>query len=91
MTSTLDSPSAHAVAQGEPPWAALPVIIAGALMVVLDFFIVNVSLPSMARDLHAGSASLEWIVASYAMLEAVGLITCGRLGDRFGPRRARAR
>src|SRR4051794_11501053 len=71
----------------QPPWAALPVIIAGALMVVLDFFIVNVALPSMAADLHAGPASLEWIVASYAMLEAILLITCGKLGDRVGRRR----
>ena len=32
-------------------WAALPVLLAGAFMVVLDFFIVNVALPSMAGDL----------------------------------------
>jgi len=70
-----------------PPWAALPVIIAGALMVVLDFFIVNVALPSITADLHAGAASIEWIVASYAMLEAILLITCGKLGDRLGRRR----
>jgi len=70
-----------------PPWAALPVIIAGALMVVLDFFIVNVALPSIAADLDAHPAELEWIVASYAILEAILLVTCGELGDRLGRRR----
>jgi MFS family permease len=70
-----------------PPWAALPVIIAGALMVVLDFFIVNVALPSIAADLDAHPAELEWIVASYAILETILLVTCGKLGDRLGRRR----
>jgi hypothetical protein len=30
-------------------WAPLPIILAGTFMVVLDFFIVNVALPSMHR------------------------------------------
>jgi MFS family permease len=38
------------------PWAALPVLLAGAFMVVLDFFIVNVALPSIADDLGARSS-----------------------------------
>jgi MFS family permease len=37
------------------PWAALPVLLAGAFMVVLDFFIVNVALPSIATDLGTAS------------------------------------
>ncbi|MDQ6835565.1 MAG: MFS transporter [Actinomycetota bacterium] len=76
-----------AVGTGEPPWAALPVIVGGALMVVLDFFILNVALPSLATDLRASPAQLEWIVASYALLEGILLITAGRLGDNFGRRR----
>ncbi|HEY7619862.1 MAG TPA: MFS transporter, partial [Solirubrobacteraceae bacterium] len=49
------------------PWAALPVLLAGAFMVVLDFFIVNVALPAIATDLGAGESSLEWIVAGYGL------------------------
>ncbi|HWF52364.1 MAG TPA: hypothetical protein VG294_17115 [Solirubrobacteraceae bacterium] len=37
------------------PWAPLAVLLAGTFMIVLDFFIVNVAIPSMQRDLHAGS------------------------------------
>jgi EmrB/QacA subfamily drug resistance transporter len=56
-------------------------------MVVLDFFIVNVALPSMQSELGASNTALEWVVAGYALTSAVFVITAGRLGDRFGRRR----
>jgi EmrB/QacA subfamily drug resistance transporter len=56
-------------------------------MVVLDFFIVNVALPSMQSDLGASSTAIEWVVAGYALTSAIFVITAGRLGDRFGRRR----
>src|SRR5947207_7356785 len=68
-------------------WAALPVLLAGAFMVVLDFFIVNVALPSIATDLHASASSLIWVVAGYGLSFAALLILSSRLGDRFGRRR----
>ena len=71
-------------------WAALPVLLAGAFMVVLDFFIVNVALPSIATDLDAGDSALEWIVAGYGLTFAAFLITAGRLGDDLGRRRVYA-
>jgi EmrB/QacA subfamily drug resistance transporter len=71
-------------------WAALPVLLAGAFMVVLDFFIVNVALPSIATDLGAGESSLEWVVAGYGLTFAAFLITAGRIGDEFGRRRTYA-
>jgi EmrB/QacA subfamily drug resistance transporter len=69
------------------PWAALPVLLIGAFMVVLDFFIVNVALPSIATDLGASDSSLEWVVAGYGLTFAAFLITAGRLGDDLGRRR----
>src|SRR5436305_13025940 len=69
-------------------WAALPVVLTGTFMVVLDFFIVNVALPSMQSDLHASSGALELVAAGYALTSAVFLLTAGRLGDRIGRRRA---
>lgn len=68
-------------------WAALPVILAGTFMVTLDFFIVNVAIPSLQHDLHAGTAAIQFIVAGYALAIAAGLITAGRLGDLYGQRR----
>jgi EmrB/QacA subfamily drug resistance transporter len=63
------------------------VILTGTFMVVLDFFIVNVALPSVQSDLHASSGSIQWIVAGYGLTSAVFLITAGRLGDKLGRRR----
>jgi EmrB/QacA subfamily drug resistance transporter len=72
---------------GASRWAPLPIVLAGIFMVVLDFFIVNVTLPSIQSRLHASSGAIEWVVAGYGLTSAVFLITAGRLGDRFGRRR----
>ena len=74
-------PSAHRT------WAPLAVMLTGTFMIVLDFFIVNVAIPSIQRDLHAGPAGIEWVVTAYGLTYGVGLITGGRLGDRYGRRR----
>src|SRR4051812_5876069 len=71
-------------------WKALPVLLAGAFMVVLDFFIVNVALPSIATGLGATESALEWVVAGYGLAFAAFLITAGRLGDARGRRRVYA-
>ena len=65
----------------------LPIVLAGTFMVVLDFFIVNVALPSMQTSLNASSGALEWVAAGYGLTSAVFLITSARLGDRIGRRR----
>jgi EmrB/QacA subfamily drug resistance transporter len=68
-------------------WLALPVLLAGTFMVILDFFIVNVAIPSLQRELNAEAAAIEWIVAGYGLTYAAGLIIGGRLGDLYGRRR----
>ena len=66
----------------------LPVLMCGTFMIVLDFFIVNVALPSMQADLHASASAIEWVVAGYGLTCAVLLIAAGRLGDLYGRRLA---
>ncbi|MEU7887241.1 MFS transporter [Microbispora bryophytorum] len=65
----------------------LPTVLTGVFVAILDFFIVNVAIPTMQRDLHAGPAAIEWVVAGYALAYGSGLILGGRLGDVFGRRR----
>ncbi len=67
-------------------WAGLAVLLAGAFLPPLDFFIVNVALPSIRADLHAPAATMQMTVSSYATAYAVMLITGGRLGDLWGRR-----
>src|SRR6201999_816193 len=74
--------------QQAPSWAPLAVILCGTFVFVLDFFIVNVALPSIARSLTASAAALQWVVVGYGLANAVLLVLGGRLGDRFGRRRA---
>nr|WP_201784688.1 MFS transporter [Nonomuraea pusilla] len=66
---------------------ALAVLLSAWFMAQFDFFVVNVAAPSIERDLGAGPAALELIVGGYAFTYAAGMITCGRLGDRYGYRR----
>jgi EmrB/QacA subfamily drug resistance transporter len=68
-------------------WGTLLVVLAGTFMTFLDFFIVNVALPSVQSDLKAGPATVELVVAGYGIAFAVGMISGGRLGDLYGRRR----
>ena len=65
----------------------LPVVLAAMFMAQFDLYVVNVAIPSLQHDLHAGTASLQLIVAGYGFTYASGLITGGRLGDLFSHRR----
>src|SRR5271155_5926728 len=65
-------------------WAALAVLLVGAFLAPLDFFIVNVALPAMAAGLKASAAEMQLVISGYAVVYAVLLITGGRLGDIFG-------
>jgi EmrB/QacA subfamily drug resistance transporter len=73
--------------QRDAGWGPLAVLMGGIFLVVLDFFIVNVALPSMQRDLHASDSGLEWVVAGYGLTFSALLIAVTRLGDRWGRRR----
>lgn len=76
------------VATDHPPRrGSLPLVLTGVFITTLDFFIVNVAIPSVQRDLHAGSAAVQWVVAGYGLAYGAGLITGGRLGDIYGRQR----
>jgi EmrB/QacA subfamily drug resistance transporter len=77
---------------GQPPldphrWAALAVVSAAVFLGVLDFFIVNVSIPAIRLDLDASLAEVQLMIACYILAYAVLLITGGRLGDIYGRKR----
>ena len=72
---------------GSHGWGPLLVVLAGTFMALLDFFIVNVALPSIQSGLHASRAAVQLIIAGYGLTFATGMITGGRLGDLYGRRR----
>jgi MFS family permease len=56
-------------------------------MVVLDFSIVNVALPSIERELHMAAGAVQWVVTGYAISFGGLLILGGRAADLLGRRR----
>ncbi|HET9141284.1 MFS transporter [Actinophytocola sp.] len=68
-------------------WLALFVLLAAAFMDLLDATIVTVALPAIRADLGASYAATQWLTAGYTLAFGLGLITGGRLGDRFGRKR----
>src|SRR5437660_8267011 len=68
-------------------WWTLGAMCFALFMVMLDNTVVNVSLPSIQRSLHASLSALEWTVNAYTLTFAVLMVTGGRLGDIFGRRR----
>jgi EmrB/QacA subfamily drug resistance transporter len=59
----------------------------GFFMILLDTTIVNVAIPSMIDDLGASLDQILWVINAYILVFAVLLITSGRLGDMWGPKR----
>lgn len=84
MASTICEQPAEDRAVGNAP---MYIVLAGTLVTFLDFFIVNVALPSIERDLDATPSMLSLVVAGYALTFAVGMIPGGRLDDLYGQRR----
>jgi EmrB/QacA subfamily drug resistance transporter len=66
--------------------AILLVLCLSLLVVVIDNTILNTALPTLARVLHAGTSSLQWITDAYTLCFAALLIPAGALGDRYGRR-----
>src|SRR5262245_54363504 len=60
-------------------WLAFIVMLTGGLLPSVDFFIINVSLPSIHASIGADPAELQLVISGYAASYAVFLITGGRL------------
>ena len=65
-------------------WYTLAVLCLSLLVIVIDTTIVNVALPTLARDLRASTAGLQWIVDAYTLTFAALLLLAGALADRYG-------
>ena len=69
------------------PWLALITLCLGFFMILLDTTIVNIAIPNMIDKLGASFDEILWIINAYILIFAVLLITAGRLGDLYGPKR----
>jgi EmrB/QacA subfamily drug resistance transporter len=69
-------------------WWTLAVLNLSLFAIIMDNTILNVALPTLAKDLRASGSDLQWIVDSYVLVFAGLLLSAGALGDRFGRRGA---
>ncbi|MBY8868810.1 MFS transporter [Streptomyces sp. RCPT1-4] len=65
-------------------WLALGALSLAMLTVGLDMTVLNIALPTLARDLHAGTSALQWFSTAYTLTLAGVMLPAGALGDRFG-------
>ena len=71
-------------------WVALANTTAGVFMAALDGSIVIIALPAIFRGIHldplapGNVAYLLWMIMGYRLVQAVLVVTLGRLGDMFG-------
>src|SRR3954451_19483986 len=67
--------------------SGIPILISlllAAFVINLDTTIVNVALPTLARELHASDSQLQWIVAAFTLLFAASVLPAGSVSDRYG-------
>src|SRR5271165_3959144 len=87
--TTEDAAASIAVDDGYK-WSALANTTAATFMAVLDGSIVIIALPAIFRGIHldplapGNIAFLLWMIMGYRLVQAVFVVTLGRLGDMFG-------
>ena len=77
-------------AGGLPPrrrWLAMTGIGLGVLMSTIDFSIVNISLPTLVKELQSNLSTVQWTILSYALVVTSLMLSVARLGDMFGRKR----
>ncbi|MCU1361534.1 MAG: drug resistance transporter, EmrB/QacA subfamily, partial [Ilumatobacteraceae bacterium] len=68
-------------------WLTLSILILTVVLGVIDTSVLNVSIPTMLRDLDTTIPRLQWVITGYSLTYAALLIVGGRLGDIYGHRR----
>lgn len=85
MEGTADIPVVRTEATTyERRWWALLVLCLSLVVIGMDNTILNVTLPTLAREFRATASELQWMVDSYVLVFAGLLLTMGAAGDRFG-------
>ena len=89
MVGAMDAPAGRSAPRPAAERVLTPALAAacvGYFMVILDTTIVNVALPPIRDDLDTDLAGLQWVVDSYLVVLAAGILTGGALCDRYTAR-----
>src|SRR5215813_2062615 len=67
-------------------WTAGALAISG-VVIGIDATVLSLALPTLATDLHASTAQLQWFLDAYLLVLGAMMLPAGLLGDRFGRKR----
>jgi EmrB/QacA subfamily drug resistance transporter len=84
MTATASPPEIRVAPTHRRPGLVLAVLCMATYVILLDGSIVNVTLPTLVRELGATTTDLKWIVDAYNLTFAALVLAAGSLSDRYG-------
>jgi len=65
-------------------WHAMAAVGTGVFLATVDGSIINVSLPTLVRELHTEFAVVQWVVLAYLLTITSTMAIIGRLADMVG-------
>src|SRR5918992_2967742 len=68
-------------------WRIWAVAMVGLFMALIDITIVNITIPTLERELDAPVHTVSWVLNAYNIVFAIVLVSMGRLADQFGRKR----
>src|SRR5215813_10887662 len=73
--------------KGNRRWWAAAALATSGVVIGIDATVLSLALPTLATDLHASTAQLQWFIDAYLLILGAMMLPAGLLGDRFGRKR----
>src|SRR6476646_2237390 len=88
MTTTTTAPSpSHTYPSLRAAWIPMFALCLAFFVEMVDNTLLTIALPTIGRDLGAGTTSLQWVTGAYSLTFGGLLLTAGSVADRLGRRR----
>src|ERR1051325_8923794 len=71
----------------EYKWMVGIIFILALFMDLMDMTVINVAIPTLAREFSANTTTIEWVITGYLLSLAMFIPISGWLGDKFGTKR----
>jgi EmrB/QacA subfamily drug resistance transporter len=68
-------------------WIPMAALCLAFFVEMVDNTLLSIALPTIGRDLGAGTTALQWVTGAYSLTFGGLLLTAGSIADRFGRRR----
>jgi DHA2 family multidrug resistance protein-like MFS transporter len=79
-----DSPTATDGLYGAARYKAMSAVALAVLISVMDYAVVNVAVPSIAKSIHSSDSASIWIINAYQLASVISLLPLAAAGDRVG-------